>query len=333
MKAILNTAPGGPETLVLRDVPDPVPGKGEVRVKVVSCAINYPDVLIIDDRYQDRPQRPFSPGSEVAGIVDAVGAGVAGIKVGDHVFGTTGNRGGLAEKVNLAARDCFAMPPGLPFEEASGLLLTYATSLYGLKNLARLQPGETLLVLGAAGGVGLAAVELGKAMGARVVVVASSQEKVDLAHRHGADAGLVCPRGPLDRGAARAIKDQLRAACGDKGANVICDPVGGDYAEIALRVIAHAGRYLVIGFAAGIPKIPLNLVLLKACQLIGVLTGTFASQEPEAYRDNVDELLQLYRAGKIKPFISERFPLERGSEALARLAARHAMGKILVTMA
>jgi NADPH2:quinone reductase len=332
MKAILNMAPGGPETLMLHEVPEPVPGQGEVRVRVVSCALNYPDVLIIDDRYQDKPQRPFSPGSEVAGIVDAVGAGVVGIKVGDHVFGTTGNRGGMAQKVNLAARDCFSLPPGLPFEEASTLLLTYATSLYGLKNLARLQPGETLLVLGAAGGVGLAAVELGKAIGARVVAVASSPEKVDLAHRHGADAGLVCPRGPLDRDAARAFKDQLRTVCGSKGANVICDPVGGDYAEAALRVIAHGGRYLVIGFVAGIPKLPLNLVLLKACQLIGVLLGSFASQEPEAHRKNVHELLELYRDGKIKPFISERFPLERGGEAMARLVDRHAVGKVVITM-
>lgn len=332
MKAILSTEPGGPETLMLHEVSEPVPGQGEVRVRVVSCAINYPDVLIIDDRYQDKPQRPFSPGSEVAGIVDAVGAGVVGIDVGDHVFGTTGNRGGMAEKVNLAARDCFSLPPGLPFEEASCLLLTYATSIYGLKNLARLQPHESLLVLGAAGGVGLAAVELGKAMGARVVAVASSQEKVDLARRHGADAGLVCPRGPLDRDAARAFKDQLRAVCGEQGPNVICDPVGGDYAEAALRVIAHGGRYLVIGFAAGIPKIPLNLVLLKSCQLIGVLAGSFASQQSEAYRENVHELLELYRSGKIKPFISERFPLERGSEAMARLAERSAMGKIVVTM-
>jgi NADPH:quinone reductase len=332
MKAILSVTRGGPETLVLRDVPEPVPGPGEVRVQVVSCAVNYPDLLIIDDRYQDRPQRPFSPGSEVAGIVDAIGTGIDGIRVGDRVFGTTGNQGGMAEKVNLLTGECFILPPELPFEEASGLLLTYATAIYALKDLARLRHGDTLLVLGAAGGVGLAAVELGKAMGARVVAVASSSEKLELTYRHGADAGVVCPHGLLNQEAARAFKEKLKAACGTGGANVVCDPVGGDYAEAALRVIAHGGRYLVIGFTAGIPRIPLNLVLLKACQLIGVLLGSFVSQESAANRENVQQLLALYRDGKIKPFISERFPLARAGEAMARLAERRAMGKIVITL-
>jgi NADPH2:quinone reductase len=330
MKAILSTEPGGPETLVLREVLEPIPGPIEVRVRVVSCAVNYPDLLIINDRYQDKPPRPFIPGSEIAGIVDAVGINVEGIQVGDRVFGATGNKGGMAEKVNLAADNCFILPQALPFDEASCLLLTYATAFYALKNRARLQHGEVLLVLGAAGGVGLAAVELGKALGARVVAVASSEEKLALARRHGADDGIVCPQGPLDHAAAKAFKDRLKTACGKTGANVICDPVGGDYTEVALRVIAHAGRYLVIGFTAGIPNIPLNLVLLKACQIIGVLWGEFVSRELSAHHENVRSLLELYRCGKIKPFISERFPLEQAGKALARLHERRAMGKIVV---
>ena len=333
MKAILSTIPGGPETLILREISEPLPGPEEVRVRVVSCALNYPDVLIIHDQYQDKPPRPFIPGSEIAGIVDAVGSNVVGVHIGDRVFGATGNKGGMAEKVNLLASNCFMLPLEMPFEEASSLLLTYATAFYALKDRARLSRDEVLLVLGAAGGVGLAAVELGKALGAQVVAVASSEEKVELARRHGADAGLVYPDGPLDQTAAKAFKDQLKTLCGPRGADVICDPVGGDYTEAALRVIAHGGRYLVIGFTAGIPRIPLNLVLLKACQIIGILWGEFVSRETAAHRNNIQQLLELYRCGKIKPFISERFTLEQAGQALARLNDRRAMGKIVVNVA
>lgn len=332
MKALLSTRPGGPDTLVLRDVPDPIPAPHEVRVNVVCCAVNYPDLLIIQDRYQDKPPRPFIPGSEIAGIVDAVGTGVQGIKVGDRVFGATGNQGGMAEKVNLAEQDCYILPAEQPFEEASGLLLTYASAYYALKNLAQLQPGETLLVLGAAGGVGLAAVELGRVMGADVVAVASSQEKLNLALRHGASAGVICQRGPLEKEQAKHFKRQLKTVCDNTGPHVIFDPVGGSYTEPALRTIAHRGRYLVVGFTAGIPKIPFNLVLLKACQVMGVLWGSFASQEVQANRDNVHELIALCQQGKIKPFISERFSLAHAGEAIARLSERRAMGKIVITI-
>ncbi|NRD72195.1 NADPH:quinone oxidoreductase family protein [Shewanella sp. VB17] len=332
MKALLSTIPGGPDTLELRDIPSPAPAPHEVRVKVRSCAVNYPDVLIIKDHYQDKPQRPFIPGSEMAGIVDAVGSQVKSLKVGDQVFGATGNKGGMAEQVNIPENDCYIIPPGLPFEEASALLLTYGTTYYALKNLAQLNRGETLLVLGAGGGVGLAAVELGKVMGAQVVAVASSQEKLDLALRHGASAGVICSRDPLDKNAAKHFKHQLKTVCGNTGPNVIFDPVGGDYTEPALRSIAHNGRYLVIGFTAGIPKIPFNLVLLKACQVMGVLWGAFASQEAQANRNNVHELIALCQQGKIKPFISERFPLAKADEAISRLEKRLAMGKVVVTM-
>lgn len=330
MKAILSTLPGGPETLALHEVPEPIPGAGEVRVRIASCALNYPDLLVIQDRYQDRPERPFAPGSEVAGVIDAVGEGVTHLRPGDRVFAATGNRGGLAEKIVLPAREWFSLPAAMTFEDASALLLTYATMMHALKDLARIAEGEVLLVLGAAGGIGLATVELGKAVGARVVAVASTRQKVDLAIARGADAGIVGPVGPLDVAAAKAFKDALREACGPHGANVVCDPVGGDYAEPALRALAFQGRYLVIGFTAGIPRIPLNLVLLKACRLIGVLWGSFVAHDGDANRRNVGELLKLYERGAIRPFISERFPLERAPEALSTLAERRALGKIVV---
>jgi NADPH2:quinone reductase len=224
------------------------------------------------------------------------------------------------------------MPDTMPFDEASALVLTYGTSIHALKDRARLQKGETMLVLGAAGGVGLSAVELGKAFGARVIAAASSQEKVDLARKHGADAGVVYPPGPFDRDGARALADLFKGACGDNGADVIYDPVGGDYTEAALRAIAWEGRFLVVGFPAGIPKLPLNLTLLKGCQVVGVFWGGFAQRDPKANAANIEKLMQLYAKGAIRPVVSERYPLARAGEAIARLAGRQAMGKIVVTM-
>lgn len=331
MKAVLSTIVGGPDSLVLREVPDPIPGPDEVRVRVAACGVNFPDVLIIEDRYQIKPRRPFSPGGEVAGVVDAVGANVNGFEVGDRVFGVTDAQGGMAERVNIPVRDCFLAPHELSSEEASVLLLTYGTAMYALKNCARLQPGETLLVLGAGGGVGLAAIELGRATGARVIAVASSQEKLDLARRHGASDGVLSPRGPLDTGAMKTFAARIKAVCGPPGVDVVCDPVGGDYAEPALRALAHGGRHLVVGFAAGIPKLPLNLVLLKSCQILGVLWGEFIRRESAANRANIATLLELHRQGIIRPFISERYPLERAAAAIARLAERRAVGKVIVT--
>lgn len=331
MKAVLSTAPGGPDTLVLQDVADPTPGPGEVVIDVKAVGVNYPDVLIIQDQYQFKPARPFSPGGETAGVVSAVGEGVTGLKVGDRVIGSCG-WGGMAEKLALAAARCIPIPDAMPFDEAAAFIMTYGTSHYGLKDRADLKAGETLLVLGAAGGVGLAAVELGKAMGARVIAACSTQEKVDIAKAHGADDGVVYPAGALDKAQSKALADAFKAACGADGAHVIYDAVGGDYAEPALRSIAWEGRYLVIGFPAGIPKIPLNLTLLKSCQIVGVFWGAFTAREPKKNAANIAELLGLYAAGKIKPHVSARYPLSDAGAAIQALADRKATGKVVVTI-
>src|SRR5258708_21445883 len=272
MKALLSRQPGGPETLTLEDVPDPNPGRGEVRIGVRAVGVNFPDLLIIQDLYQIKPPRPFSPGGELAGVVEALGEGVIDLEIGDRVL-VSPVRSAMAEKAIGEANNCWKIPDVMPFDEAAALLLTYGTSQHALKDRAQLRAGETLLVLGAGGGVGLAAVELGKAMGARVIAAASSEEKLALAREHGADEGVQYPKGPLDKNAARALTDSFKAACGPHGAHVIYDAVGGDYSEAALRAIAWAGRHLVIGFTAGIPKLPLNLPLLKGCEIVGVSLG------------------------------------------------------------
>jgi NADPH2:quinone reductase len=332
MKAILCKAFGPPESLVFEEVASPAPGPGEAVVSVKAASVNFPDVLIIENKYQLKPPLPFSPGSELAGIVKAVGDGVTHVKPGDRVMAITGY-GAFAEEVKTEARRMLAIPPGMDFATAAAFGLTYATSEHALVDRGALKAGETLLVLGAAGGVGLAAVELGKSMGARVVAACSSQEKVDLAKSHGADAGVVYPRGPTDRDGQRALTDAFKAACGPAGADVIYDAVGGDYAEPALRSIAWEGRYLVVGFAAGdIPRIPLNLTLLKGCSIVGVFWGAWLNRNPRAHAAAVGELLQLYAKGAIRPHVSERFALERGGEAIRRLADRKAMGKVVVVI-
>jgi len=331
MKAVLSKVIGGPETLVVEDLPDPIAKDGEVVIRVHACGVNYPDVLIIEDKYQFRPERPFAPGGEVAGVIESLGAGVTHLKVGDRVIGSTG-WGGMAEKIALAAGRCIPIPDAMPFDEASAFILTYGTSHYALKQRAHLKAGETVLVLGAAGGVGLAAVELAKATGAKVVAAASSQEKVDLAIQHGADSGVVYPTGPFDRDGQKALAEMFKQACGPTGADVIYDAVGGDYAEAALRAIGWEGRFLVIGFPAGIPKIPLNLTLLKSCQIVGVFWGAFTARNPAENAENVKELLALYTAGKIRPHVSARFPMDQAGEAIRQLSSRKAQGKVVVTM-
>jgi NADPH2:quinone reductase len=331
MKAVLSKAVGGPDTLVLEDLPSPLPKPGQAVITVKACGVNYPDVLIIEDQYQFKPPRPFAPGSEVAGVVKALGEGVTGLTVGQRVLGNIG-WGGMAEEMALEASRLIPIPDSMPFDEAAAFIMTYGTSYYGLKDRGHLKPGQTLLVLGAAGGVGLAAVELGKVIGARVIAAASSAEKVALAKAHGADDGVVYPTGPFEKDGQRALANLFKDACGPNGADVVYDGVGGDYAEAALRCMAWEGRFLVIGFPAGIPRIPLNLALLKGCDIVGVFWGSSVTRDPKGHQQNVRELLDLYAAGKIKPHVSEHFPLAKAGEAIKHLASRKAMGKVVVTM-
>src|SRR6202795_1601958 len=331
MKALLSTRPGGPDTLVQGELPEPMVGPGEVRVAVRACGVNYPDLLIIQDLYQFKPPRPFAPGAEIAGVVDAVGTGVGNVRVGDRVV-LSPVRSGMAQKAVGLASNCWKIPDAMPFDEAAALLMTYGTSQHALKDRAQLRSGETLLVLGAAGGVGIAAVELGKAMGARFVAAASSAEKLALARDHGADEGVQYPVGSLDKAGARALTDRFKEACGADGAQVIYDAVGGDYTEAALRAIGWQGGHLVVGFPAGIAKLPLNLPLLKSCQIIGVFWGEFTARYPALHAANVAALMALYGEGRIKPAVTERFPLARGADAIAALGARRVRGKVVVVM-
>ncbi len=331
MKALLSHAPGGPETLTVDDLPDPVAGPGQLLVRVRAAAINYPDVLIIEDKYQFKPPRPFAPGGEIAGEVEAVGEGVEGWSVGDRLIAVPG-WGGLVEKIVIDAKSAFRLPDNRSFTDGAALLLTYATSIHALYDRGDLKSGETLLVLGAAGGVGLAAVELGKARGARVIAAVSSEDKAKAAREAGADDAIVYPRGPFDKDASKDLASQFKSAVGTAGADVIYDPVGGDYAEPALRSIAWEGRYLVVGFPAGIPKLPLNLTLLKSCDVRGVFWGAFAARDPKANADHVAALFALWDEGRISPRVSATYPLDRGGDAIAALAARSVIGKVVVTI-
>ncbi len=331
MKALRSHAPGGPDTLVIDELPEPVPGPGELVVRVYAAAVNYPDVLIIEDKYQFKPPRPFSPGGEIAGEVSAVGEGVEGWAVGDRLIAVPGY-GGLAQSVAISAKSAFRLPAHRSFIDGAALLLTYATSIHALYDRGRLEAGETVLILGAAGGVGLAAIELAKAKGARVIAAVSSDEKAAAASKAGADATMVYPRGPFDRDGQKALAQAFKAAVGKNGADVIYDPVGGDYAEPALRSIAWGGRYVVVGFPAGIPKLPLNLTLLKSCDVCGVFWGAFAARDPAANAAHVATLFRLWDEGRIAPVVSATYPLERGGDAIANLAARNAIGKLVVTL-
>ncbi len=332
MRAFLSEVPGGPETLKLAEMADPVAAAGQVVIAVKACAINYPDVLIIEDRYQFKPPRPFAPGGEVAGVIDSVGDGVSGWAAGDRVIAMVGH-GGLAEKVAVDASRLYRLPEGRSFEEGSALLLTYATTIHALVDRGHLSQGQTLLVLGAAGGVGIAAIELGKALGARVVAAVSSDEKAAAARDAGADDTIIYGRAPFDKEASKALAEQFKAAVGRDGAHVIYDPVGGDYAEPALRSIAWEGRYLVVGFPAGIPRLPLNLTLLKSCDVCGVFWGAFAARDPAANARHVARLFDLWDAGQIAPRVTETFAFADGGTAIAKMAARQVIGKVAVRVA
>ncbi len=331
MKALRSHASGGPETLTLDELDSPVPGPGQVRIKVKACSINYPDVLIIKDMYQFKPERPFAPGGELAGVVDALGEGVSQWRVGDRVIAMMGN-GGLATEVLADAARLFPLPEGVSFETGASLLMTYGTNMHGLLDRGHLKAGDVLLVLGAAGGVGLAAVELGKAYGARVVAAVSSEEKAAVAREHGADDVVIYPTAPLDKDQSKALAEAFKAACGPGGANVVYDVVGGDYSEPAVRAIAWEGRFCVVGFPAGIARLPLNLTLLKSCDVCGVFWGAFTARDPKANAAHIAALFELLKAGKINPRVSAIFPLARGGEAITMLAERKAIGKVVVAM-
>jgi NADPH:quinone reductase-like Zn-dependent oxidoreductase len=331
MRSLLSEAPGGPETLVLREIAAPKPGAGDLLVRVRACSINFPDVLIIEDKYQLKPPRPFAPGGEIAGEVVEAGERVTGWMPGDRLIAALGF-GGLAEQVIVPARSAIRLPASLSFEQGSALLLTYATAIHALVDRGRLGAGQTLLVLGAAGGVGIAAVEIGKALGARVVAAVSSDEKAQAARAAGADDTIVYPAGPFDRDGSKALAAMFKEAVDGSGADVILDPVGGDYSEPALRSIAWEGRFLVVGFPAGIAKLPLNLTLLKSCDVCGVFWGAFAARDPQQNARNVEQLFRWWDEGKIAPRISATYPLERAPEAIAAVRDRQAIGKLVVTL-
>lgn len=309
---------------MVEEVEDPTAGEGQVVVDVKACAVNFPDVLIIQNLYQFKPPLPFSPGAEIAGFVRAVGPGVEGLRVGDRVFASPG-WGGLAEQIAVDARSLVPIPDGIEFAPASAFLYAYGTSHHALKDRGRLQPGETLVVLGAAGGVGLAAVELGALMGATVIAAASSDEKLQLCREYGATQTI--------NYATEDLKTRIRELTGGAGADVVYDPVGGPYSEPALRATAWEGRFLVVGFAAGdIPTIPLNLPLLKGCDIVGVFWGAFVGREAERHRRNVEELVAWWRDGKLRPHVSATYPLDQAAEAIRELADRKAQGKVVVTV-
>ncbi len=329
MRALLSTATGGPETLTMGVLPEPAAGPGQVVIAVKACSINFPDTLMIVDLYQFKPARPFAPGGEIAGVVDAVGEGVSGFAVGDRVIGLCGN-GGLTEKVAVPTFNVFKLPEAMSFEDGSALLLTYGTSIHALKDRAAMKAGDNVLVLGGAGGIGISAIELAKAYGGRVVAGVSSEAKAEIAREAGADEIVVYPHQPFDKDQSKAVAEMFKAAAGKDGFNIVYDTVGGDYSEPAVRAIAWEGKFLVVGFPAGIAKLPLNLTLLKSCDVCGVFWGAFAARDPKRNHANVAELFDLYAAGKIKPRISEVFPLERAGQAIARLGDRAAVGKLVV---
>jgi len=324
MKAVLAKAFGPLEQLVLEDLPPKNAGPGEVAITVRACGVNFFDALIVQGKYQSRPPLPFSPGGEVAGVVRGVGAGVSGFADGTRVLAFTGH-GGYAGEVIVDAASVVALPEQMDFVTAAGFPITYATSCHALKDRGQLRSGETLLVLGAAGGVGLAAVEVGNILGARVIACASSDEKLALAREHGADA--------LINYAASDLRERIREVTAGKGVDVVYDPVGGGYAEPALRSLAAGGRYLVIGFASGeIPKIALNLLLLKVVSLVGVFWGAFAKAQPQRNAANLAELFRWYTQGRLRPHVSATFPLERYRDALDAVMQRKVLGKAVLVV-
>ncbi|MBS0247132.1 MAG: NADPH:quinone oxidoreductase family protein [Proteobacteria bacterium] len=322
MKALLCTHYGPPDELELAEIADPAPRPGEVVVRIKAAALNFFDTLIIQGKYQTKPAFPFSPSAEFAGVVESVAPDVADFKIGDRVLGFTGY-GAAREKIAVSAKALTPIPDNLDFDRAAGLCVTYGTTLYALKDRAHLKAGETLAVLGASGGTGLAAIEIGKIMGARVIACASSRDKIAFCKERGADDGIDY--------AAEDLKDALRRATGGKGADVIYDPVGGAYAEAALRAIAWEGRFLVIGFAAGeIPKVPFNLYLLKSANVLGVFWGAWTERDPDGHRANTAQLLRWAANGQLSSHVHAAYPLSEAATALKAIAERKVMGKVIL---
>jgi NADPH2:quinone reductase len=323
MKAVLCKQFGPPESLVVEDLPSPRAGAGEVVLSMRAASLNFPDVLIIQNKYQFKPPLPFSPGSEMAGVVKEIGEGVHGYKAGDRVIAFT-TYGAFAEEVKVDAGRLVPIPEGMDFNSAAAFLLTYGTSDHALRDRGMLRAGESLLVLGAAGGVGLAAIEIGKALGARVIACASSADKLEVCRLHGADETI--------NYATEDMREKIKELTAGKGVDVVYDAVGGPYTEPALRSTAWRGRLLVVGFAAGdIPKIPLNLPLLKGCSIMGVFWGDFARREPKAFAASIGQLGKWFREGKLKPHVSQTFPLAQAVDALKLMAGRKVKGKVVLT--
>ena len=329
MKAMLSHEAGGPETLKLTEMEAPEPSKKQVRIRIHAAGLNFPDTLIIKDMYQMKPPRPFAPGGEVAGEIEAVGEAVTNFKVGDRVLGMSGF-GGFATHIVMDAERVMKIPDAMPYDEASCLVLTYGTSHHALKNRAEIKAGESLLILGAAGGVGAAAIELGKAAGARVIAAVSTEEKAQFCRELGADETIIYTRNMDDRDAQKAFSAEIKRLAGGDGVDVVYDAVGGAYAEPAVRALAWKGRFLVVGFPAGIPKIPLNLTLLKGCQIVGVFWGAHTLREPDLHAENMADLFRMYKDGQIKPRISARFPLEKAADALNLMMDRKVQGKVVL---
>lgn len=322
MKAILCKQPGGPDDLTLETIPDPQAGPGQAIVKVAAAGLNFFDTLIIAGKYQVKPPFPFSPAAEFSGLVESIGPGVSNVKIGDRVLGYQGY-GCARERIAVKAEKLVMVPDNLDFDRAAGLSITYGTTIHALKDRGKLQAGETLAVLGAAGGTGLAAIEIGKLMGARVIACASSDEKCAFAKQHGADDTI--------NYATADLKEALKSVTGGRGVDVIYDPVGGDYAESALRAIAWKGRFLVVGFAAGtIPKLPLNLALLKGCDIVGVYWGAFTDKEPAAQAANMAQIVAWCADGKLSSHVHAVYPLAETAQALKDIAARKIMGKAIL---
>ncbi|MEE4228697.1 NADPH:quinone oxidoreductase family protein [Pseudomonas viridiflava] len=324
MKALLCKAFGPASTLVLEDIPAPDVKKNEILLDIHAAGVNFPDTLIIEGKYQFKPPFPFSPGGEAAGVISAVGENVTHLKPGDRVMALTG-WGSFAEQVAVPNYNVLPIPESMDFTIAAAFSMTYGTSMHALKQRANLQPGETLLVLGASGGVGLAAVEIGKALGARVIAAASSAEKLEVAKNAGADE--------LINYTDTSLKDEIKRLTNGNGADVIYDPVGGDLFDQAIRAIAWNGRLLVVGFASGrIPELPVNLALLKGASVVGVFWGSFAQRQPQDNAANFKQLFAWFEEGKLKPLVSQVYPLERAGEAIDALGGRRAVGKVVVSL-